>query len=70
MRLTISSLQMGQNSLVLAAVTAGAPPFSKDTLELKSWLSSGSGDVARGEAESLDSNEMVLSEGEIRLELR
>lgn len=63
---TISSLQIGQTSLELAAVTDG-PPFSKDTLELKSWVVSGSGDVAKGEAvESLELRERVLSDGEIK----
>ena len=62
---TISSLQIGQTSLELAAVTEG-PPFSNDTLELKSWIVSGNGDVANGEAvESLELRESVLSEGEI-----
>ncbi|KAG0646149.1 Precorrin-2 dehydrogenase [Hyphodiscus hymeniophilus] len=63
---TISSLQIGQTNLELAAVTAG-PPLSKDTLELKSWLVSGNGDVAKGEAvESLELRERVLSDGDIK----
>ena len=63
---TISSLQIGQTSLELAAVTDG-PPFSKDTIEFRSWLVSGSGDVAKRElVESLELREMVLSDGEIK----
>lgn len=63
---TISSVQIGQTSLELAAVTEG-PPFSNDTLELRSWLVSGSGDVAKGDAvESLELRESVLSDGEIK----
>lgn len=57
---------MGQTSLELAAVTEG-PPFSNETFEIKSWLVSGKGDVAKGEAvESLELRESVLSEGEMR----
>jgi hypothetical protein len=63
---TISSLQIGHTSLELAAVTEG-PPFSNCTLETKSWLASGNGDVAKGEAvESLELRERVLSDGEIK----
>jgi hypothetical protein len=48
-KLTISSLQIGHNNFVLAAATADDPPFCKDTTELKSWFTSGNGDVAKGE---------------------
>jgi hypothetical protein len=37
-KLTISSLQIGHKSFVLAAATADGPPFCKDTTELRSWL--------------------------------
>jgi hypothetical protein len=53
-------------SLELAAVTDG-PPCSNDTRDVKSWLISGSGDVAKGEfVESLELRERVLSAGEIK----
>jgi len=56
---------------VLAAATADGPPFCKDTTELKSWLASGNGDVAKGEiVESLESPETRLSAGETKLEFR
>jgi hypothetical protein len=56
---------------VLAAATADGPPFCKDTTELKSWLTSGNGDVAKGETvESLESPETKLSAGETRLDVR
>jgi len=68
---TISSLQIGHRSFVLAAATADGPPFCKDTTELKSWLASGNGDVAKGEiVESLESPETRLSAGETKLEFR
>jgi hypothetical protein len=56
---------------VLAAVTVGSPPFCSDTTELKSWLLSGNGDVAKGEAvESLELKETVLSAGEMMSDVR
>ncbi len=43
------------------------PPCSNDTRDVKSWLISGSGDVAKGEfVESLELRERVLSAGEIK----
>jgi hypothetical protein len=62
-RLTISSLHIGQASLELAEVaTLGADesPWSKDTLEAKSWLSD------EGGVETPDSRERLLGEGETR----
>ncbi len=62
---------MGHTSLVLAAVTAEGPPFSSDTLEHKSWLFSGKGLVAKGDIfESLELRDMVLSDGETKLDVR
>jgi len=70
-KLTTSSLQIGHNNFVLAAATADDPPFCKDTTELKSWFTSGNGDVAKGETvESLESPETKLSAGETRLDVR
>ncbi len=70
-RPTISSSQMGQKSFVLAVATADGPPFCKDTTELRSWLASGRGDVANGEAvESLESPDTKLSAGETKLDVR
>jgi len=62
---------MGHKSFVLAAVTVGSPPFCSDTTELRSWLLSGNGDVAKGEAvESLELKETVLSAGEMMSNVR
>jgi len=70
-RPTISSLQMGHKSFVLAVATADGPPFCKDTTELKSWLDSGRGEVAKGETvESLESTDTKLSAGEAKLDVR
>ena len=64
---TISSLHIGHNSFELAAATADGPPFSKLTREVKSWLASGKGLVAKGlTALSLELNDNVLSDGEIK----
>lgn len=54
---------------MLAAVTEDDPPFCKDTTELKSWLISGSGDVARGEAVD-PPDETILSAGDVKSEVR
>ena len=70
MKLTISSLQIGHKSFVLAAATADEPPFCKDTTELRSWFASGKGDVAKGETvESLESPDTRLSAGETKLDV-
>lgn len=61
--LTISSLQMGHKSFVLAAVTDEAPPFCNDTTELKSCALSGKGDVAKGLADDW-LEETTLSAGD------
>lgn len=66
---TISSLQIGQSSFELAAATDEGPPFCKETTELKSWLISGSGDVAKGEADD-PADETILSAGEVKSEIR
>jgi hypothetical protein len=62
-RLTISSLHIGQASLELAEVVVledDGSPWSRDTLEARSWLSE------EGGVEIPESRERLLGEGERR----
>jgi hypothetical protein len=60
---TISSLQIGQTSLVVAATAADESPLSSDTLEL---ISGGSKDT--WEFETWDCSDTELSDGDNKLE--
>lgn len=61
---------MGHNNLVLAAATADEP-FSKDTLDDRSWSLSGSGDEVGAEVvDSRGLDDRVLSGDDTRLEVR
>lgn len=60
---------MGQRSLLLAPVPAELP-FCKETTDPRSWMFSGSGDVARGEADDPPDETVLSAVEEIRDEVR